>query len=984
MNTDIFETATRVADRVIPVRPTLIVGLGGTGSLICQWTHYLIREVFGTIPDFVKFLVLDSDAMEEGGPVQGSFPASDFYNVFEDVHLGDVVRDFDEHQEYHPYLKWLQKLDLQSAVTERGCQGISRLGRVVFFETSERVIHRAVYDRFLSLADHGLKYRVSSLPPERQFELTGSPVVHITGSICGGTGSGMLIDLAYCMQRWAREHFTRPAEIVGHLMLPEAFAVDEPRIRDKLRAVAGSLLRQIEFLMDSRREDVIVEYPNGVRGKFGRQQAPFHACYLLNGYGDDGGDTRDDLAQMIGRMIRAMTVEPVGKTIASDVNNKQLDILAKNDRHNKHLLCFSSYGLRYGTGGASSKNNEDEHDMARRWICESLTRIGNIDDDTVKVDKNSIRESIDRALSFDTVRSHLAKPEPFHFDPSSARTKAEQVLRDQLSKQIAGHFKQLQGQAWKSFEKEGKGLLAQALGRFKVGTHAGNGSAQSGTHPTLQEAAYADAWRSELQDRHQATAGNKVDGRAILPSTAVVRAILQAVSTDLKTTFASGRYGSNYNDFLLSPGQVNGAVEKAMTKYWGKLQEAACFPAYKEILRALSGQFHHRLESLKRLAAAAQLELQNLNTSHASLHFTTEAYGTALIERSHPDSILEGVKPDEHALNVRDEFYGYVRQIRSQFLEGLPAGESTSRQDGVRLHSLLDHEVRTLTQWENSYTESLQSEFRSQVDPQNPSAHRFYKPLESMVRGARPKVATDPRARHTKSMHLTVSQNPAHCCIEGLLRAQAGRDYREARVSNGYVERTDQWVQLMRFQFGFCLEALANFDEYQAATRRYLEPIDFDEDDLWLDPEWMDNYFENYLPRVARSRTDGKPGEEDGEVAADQAQAAIRSCHQKAELAFDKLLKSCKEFSFGAQAESMDCLERIVSTREKVSRALDANRVRLPEIGVHAITDPERSSVEQLQEHLKMQSPLFHENVRAAFDELLHEWDKIVDDTSMT
>ena len=57
----------RLSNNPIVVRPTLIVGLGGTGVLVCQWAEHYIRELFGYVPSFIRFLKLDTDAADEGG-----------------------------------------------------------------------------------------------------------------------------------------------------------------------------------------------------------------------------------------------------------------------------------------------------------------------------------------------------------------------------------------------------------------------------------------------------------------------------------------------------------------------------------------------------------------------------------------------------------------------------------------------------------------------------------------------------------------------------------------------------------------------------------------------------------------------------------------------------------------------------------------------------------------------------------------------------
>ena len=40
-------------------------------KLICQWVEHYIRELLGYVPPFIRFLKLDTDASDEGGPPEG-------------------------------------------------------------------------------------------------------------------------------------------------------------------------------------------------------------------------------------------------------------------------------------------------------------------------------------------------------------------------------------------------------------------------------------------------------------------------------------------------------------------------------------------------------------------------------------------------------------------------------------------------------------------------------------------------------------------------------------------------------------------------------------------------------------------------------------------------------------------------------------------------------------------------------------------------
>jgi hypothetical protein len=111
-----------------------------------------------------------------------------------------VVRDCAQYPELHPHLDWFTSLRgrLDAVFADYGCQGIPRLGRLVFTEQRENIIHPAVSARFGSLraaTQQDLKDEME------QFALVSdaAPAVHVAASVCGGTGAGMLIDMANCV-----------------------------------------------------------------------------------------------------------------------------------------------------------------------------------------------------------------------------------------------------------------------------------------------------------------------------------------------------------------------------------------------------------------------------------------------------------------------------------------------------------------------------------------------------------------------------------------------------------------------------------------------------------------------------------------------------------------------------------------------------------------------------------------------------------------
>jgi serine/threonine protein kinase len=349
----------------VKVRPTLVVGIGGIGALICQSVQALTRELLGDAPPFMKFLVLDTDVPEAGGPGRERLADTEFVNLFRHLDSYDLHRRLDLASETRSRLARHGPRNRDATSIAHGYYSSGRAARSAFLEFLERAVRPAAVRLFDSLNNPYLAQQTEALEPRSQFLLEEgrSPRVHIAASLCGGTSSGLLLDLTYSLRSWSNEVFCEPAEIVSHLVLPEAFPTHSPEHRDRLWAAAYTTLEQIELLMDGRRASNRVQRPEGVSTLDGTT-VPFDYCYVLGGSSITAGDRRE-LVETVGRMIRAMAVEPAGQAIFSDPASKYLDVPSPVGAASERSRCFGSYGLGYRSLSALSGMRPRTHRAAR-------------------------------------------------------------------------------------------------------------------------------------------------------------------------------------------------------------------------------------------------------------------------------------------------------------------------------------------------------------------------------------------------------------------------------------------------------------------------------------------------------------------------------------------------------------------------------------------------------------------------------------------
>ncbi len=827
----------KINDGSIMVRPTLIVGLGGTGVLVCQWAEEFIRNLFdGRVPPFIRFLKLDTDALEEGGPADASL--SDFYNLFQNLDIGAVVRDCAKYPELHPHLDWFTALRgrLDAVFADYGCQGIPRLGRLVFTEQRENVIHPAVSARFGSLraaTQQDLKDEMG------QFVLAAdaAPAVHVAASVCGGTGAGMLIDMAYNLRWWSRESFRRPAEIIGHLMLPEAFVIN-PVLRPKLQAVAAATLEQIEFLSDPRRDDIPVHYP-GSSGKrsFDRLTAPFNFLYLLNGQGDLGVGNRKHLVKMIARAIRAMVLEPTSKLVASESNNKLVDALGLYDPATGRRQCFASYGLWQGTPG-------QDHGDVLSWVGTRLHEMRDVDAGRNRQVVEKMRQTIEPFLS---VAGKVEGIGSCSFEytrnaPTIAVQDIEDATRTFFKEKVEPSLRSRCEEIIKPQEHHAKLLqsVVEAVEEYVL-------EERLGCVPAALDECIQDlqVWR---QNR----------GSAKRPSYEGVREQIQQKIKPALEASAKEKHRTSVTG--LKPEEAVKVVQSLVDSHWNRLALACLHETLEpSISRALGvlRLWRQTVESLtilasdssfsRKVAAGLNGETYQNNSGELRRALQENDVGIGLAHFSTALNVREDPTPDPTTPLGSKFRQDLIRPILRQVV--FSAKDPKEAEEGItgtekRLLDAIHQLEAARQQFLEAVRIDKQGKFYSRVSADmQADKHDYFIPVNKIYERAAPKIDLNRANKYAQPLPVTISQHTKGCCVPDLLGHSLGADFREAHVSEEFERKTDVWFQLLRINYGFCLEALATYGDYQTAARKYIhERTRFEDSNMWLDDRWYGAY----------------------------------------------------------------------------------------------------------------------------------------------
>lgn len=259
-----------------PLQPALIIGLGGSGIDIARrFRRRLHRDYPGA--KHVRFLGIDTDPQSQETRDSQRLPDDEFHhagNFAMAQYVGDAqINNFPQIRSW-----WRSYTNLPYAFISAGAgqrRPVGRLALFVHFEDIKSAIARQLRAIFQAES-------FNQLPPEYRRTIT----VYIVSSTCGGTGTGMFLDLAYVAQQLVPDEMPQVIpKVRGLLLMPSAF-IGTGRVpagsHTALRANAFGALSELDWCMTKTVLRDPVEF--GTRtGKWSvrRDELAFKSVFLL-------------------------------------------------------------------------------------------------------------------------------------------------------------------------------------------------------------------------------------------------------------------------------------------------------------------------------------------------------------------------------------------------------------------------------------------------------------------------------------------------------------------------------------------------------------------------------------------------------------------------------------------------------------------------------------------------------------------------------
>lgn len=320
------------------VRPTIVAAVGGTGVAAAKYTLKSMAELLGG-SDKLNFLAVRAfDTAEQDNEEPRLKDNTEFVQL-SSFNVGAVLAAVNEKTEFSHWKEWLPPL-LSVQQVSSGVGGLRPKGRLCYCFRRDRV--KEAINSALAQIEDAQKAAGHTEEDAPVVNVKDGIDIHIVSSVCGGTGSSMFIDVAYDIRNWAQAYTGGDVTVIGHLVLPGAFA-KRPVVESALMANAYAALQELDhFMRTDARTPWKMRY-----GQFETVEspsAPFNQCYLLDGVCSAGLIDVSHIASIIGDAIAHMTVSDIGQRLKFGIRNIQDQSMVRTDERDRPC-CYSSYGL---------------------------------------------------------------------------------------------------------------------------------------------------------------------------------------------------------------------------------------------------------------------------------------------------------------------------------------------------------------------------------------------------------------------------------------------------------------------------------------------------------------------------------------------------------------------------------------------------------------------------------------------------------------
>jgi Tubulin like/zinc-ribbon domain len=255
--------------------PTLLVGVGGTGYEVLSRVRRLTEEVYGKLDNFpiLGFLAIDTDKDPKVTNPEAAGSAFLDHEKFHASVSGTEVRNVMSDMQDIPWIaSWFpSELERNIDAIEAGANQIRACGRFALFRN-----YHNIQEKFRAAISRIKGHETMMLNNYQVKVETDNVNIFVVGSLSGGTGSGMIIDMGYCIRHWLKGQTS--SQVTAIVPMPNAFK--NVQVGDRVLANGYAALMELSYFSDHRNE-YSAQFSGSLNDEIKSKSTPFDFTYLV-------------------------------------------------------------------------------------------------------------------------------------------------------------------------------------------------------------------------------------------------------------------------------------------------------------------------------------------------------------------------------------------------------------------------------------------------------------------------------------------------------------------------------------------------------------------------------------------------------------------------------------------------------------------------------------------------------------------------------
>lgn len=264
--------------------PTLVIGMGGTGARSTRLLKRMVERYFRSrgceVPPTIRYLVVDTEDLRNN-PGDHPLDPDEYVNLGSDFDANRVV-EFMEQTEglYESIREWWTGTghDTGRIRVKNGAGQMRDVGRLALYVGYQQLVDK-LKSTLAQLQNVSNLQRSQQILAKIGMKPDPSPQVWLVGSLCGGTGSGIFLDVAYIVRDLLQTRSTFLPN--GIFVLPQAFMpsmVGKVDLQRRIQANAYAALLEMSELMNTAERSKFEFYPDqqnrvALESAFSRREA---------------------------------------------------------------------------------------------------------------------------------------------------------------------------------------------------------------------------------------------------------------------------------------------------------------------------------------------------------------------------------------------------------------------------------------------------------------------------------------------------------------------------------------------------------------------------------------------------------------------------------------------------------------------------------------------------------------------------------------